>query len=328
MSIRIVVLLFLALVTAGGTAMMAKNWVASERAEILSSVPSMPIMKSENKEILVAKKDLVPGSFVLKEKLEWQEWPEDAIGDRMLKKGDVEIEDFLGSVVRARIPAGQPVLPSSMVQSGEQGFLAAVLAPGMRAVTVPLNATSGVGGFVFPGDKVDLLLSIILKPEDDNSEMQRDFYFTETLLKDVRVIGKDQSAVQVEGEAKLAKSATLEVTPKQAEAVALATMVGKLSLSLRSLGEEKIILSEIYPQLPQKVQSMSENGLSHQVALNNIQVQPIQRLEIQDELSMTTDMEINFAYRKALKYAKRGSGSSGRSVQVFRGATSDTRKFK
>jgi len=325
MSIRVVVLLFLALVTAGGTAMMAKNWVASERAQIMSSVPSLPIIKSENEEILVAKSDLVPGSFVLKEKLEWQEWPEDAINEHMLKKGDVKIDEFIGSVVRARIPAGQPVVPSSMVQSGEQGFLAAVLAPGMRAVTVPLNATSGVGGFVFPGDKVDLLLSIILKPEDKNSDLKRDFYFTETLLKDVRVIGKDQSAVQVEGEAKIAKSATLEVTPKQAETVALATMVGKLSLSLRSLGDEDIITSEKNGKDANKAQFTTGNGLYNEVASKE---GPVQRLETQDELSMTTDTEINFFYRKALKNPKRGSGSSGRSVQVLRGSASNTKKFK
>jgi pilus assembly protein CpaB len=323
MSIRLIILLFLALVAAGGTAMMAKNWVASERAQILSSVPAISNSKSDMIEVLVAKTDLIPGSFVLKEKLDWQEWPEDALNDHMLKKGAVEIDDFIGSVVRARIPAGQPVLPSSMVLPGDHSFLAAVLAPGMRAVTVPLNVTSGLGGFVFPGDKVDLLLSIVIKPENDKSEMQRDFYFTETLLKNVRVIGKDQSAVQIEGEVKVAKSATLEVTPKQAETVALATMVGQLSLSLRSLGEEDVILSELSSQ-----NSDTGKALDHKVSfVDAAEKQPVQRLEIQEELSMTTDLDVNFAYRKALSLIGKPTQSTGRKVQVLRGSQSDTKNF-
>lgn len=329
MSVRIIILLILALSTAGGTAMMAKNWLAAERAQIMSNVPSLPVKKENNVEILVANKDMVPGSFVMKEKLTWQEWPEDALGDLMLKKGDVDIEDFVGSVIRTRIPAGQPVLPSAMVKSGEQGFMAAVLAPGMRAITVPISATSGVGGFVFPGDKVDLLLSIALKPEDEESSLKRKFYFTETLLKDIRVIGKDQSAEQTEGEAKVAKSATLEVTPKQAEQVALATQIGKLSLSLRSLADEDTIIAEDLSHLGQDAPSFK-----HKIGFEKNNNQPsVSKLEPEDDLSLTTDVEVNFFWQKMARMEKlmgpmSSSGTSGRKVQVHRGGTSTTQEFK
>ncbi len=317
MSVRIIILLFLALSTAGGTAILAKNWLVNERAELMASVPKIIEKNNDTKEILVAKTDIVPGSFVLKEKLEWQEWPEDALSDLMLKKGDVEMEDFVGSVVRSRIPAGQPLVPSAIVKSGEQGFMAAVLAPGMRAVTVKIDATSGVGGFVFPGDAIDLLLTVSFK----QGKQKRSF--TETLLKDIRVIGKDQSAEQVEGEVNVAKSATLEVTPKQAEAVALAAQMGSLSLSLRSLADEEIVISEAL-HAPQEI----IEGLKHRISFQQgpVKSDEIPRLEIQDEMSLTTDRDVNFYYKKLRKVPSTG-GQSSRKVQVLRGSETTEKKF-
>ncbi len=323
MSVRIIILLFLALGTAGGTAMLAQNWLISERAELMASVPKQVVKKEKHGEILVAKNDMLTGSFVLKESLIWQEWPENAIGERMLKKGDVEIEDFVGSVIRTRIPAGQPVLPSAMVRSGEQGFMAAVLAPGMRAVTVPLSATSGVGGFIFPGDQVDLLLTIKLKPKDENPILDRDWNFTETLLKDVRVIGKDQSALQTEGEAKIAKSATLEVTLKQAEQVALAIQIGKLSLSLRSLADEDSILLGKLNTLPEKI-----DPLNHRISMNEEQTSGMERLEIEDDMSLTTDADLNFFWHKMKHLQPQAARvQTSRKVQVLRGSDAKTREF-
>ncbi|WP_135077220.1 Flp pilus assembly protein CpaB [Terasakiella sp. SH-1] len=303
MSIRIIILLIMALSTAAGTAMMAQNWLASERAEIMASVPkTTPVKKVGHKKVLVAKTDLLAGTFVLKEKLTWQDWPDNALGERMLQKGAVSMDDLVGSVIRTRIPAGQPVLPAALVRKGEQGFMAAVLAPGMRAVTVPLSAISGVGGFIFPGDQVDLLLTITQKVGEGKMR------FTETLLKDVRVIGKDQSAVQAEGQARVAKSATLEVTPKQAEIVSLATQMGKLSLSLRSLADEELVLAEVQP-----------SGFDHKIAFT-------QPMEIKEQLSLTTDKQLNFYLQKMAQKRKKQGGAS-RSVQVLRGGSASVKKF-
>lgn len=318
MSIRIILLAVMALVSAGGTAMLAKNWLASERAEIMASVPKAPLIRENYVEVLVAKKDLLVGAFITPDKLDWQEWPEDALGEKMLKKGDVTLKNFDGSVIRSRVPAGQPLLPSVMVKSGEKGYLAAVLAPGMRALTVPLSATSGVGGFVFPGDQVDLLLTISEKKSD-----KKVLRFTETLLKNVRVIGKDQSAVQVEGEARVAKSATLELTPKQAEMVQLATQMGKLSLSLRSLAEEDEMLADLVNDTPT---TMSDLG--HTIAYHSAKNSGLNKLEIEDEMSLTIDHQVNFYAQKMAKMRKKTGRSSTRTVQVSRGGQITTQKFR
>jgi len=339
MSIRLIVLLVAALGAAGTTAMLAQNWLAQERAQIMSSVPKLTVAREKKVEILVAKDDLVPGSFVLKEKLQWQEWPEDALNDRMLKKGDVDKEHFAGSVVRSRIPAGQPLLPSAVVKAGERGFLAAVLAPGMRAVTVPISAASGVGGFVFPGDKVDLLVSIKLEPVGEDKENRPDIDFTQTLLSDVRVLGKDQMAEQVEGEAKVAKTVTLEVTPKQAEMIALSNRIGKMSLALRSLAEEKEFIADARPHVPEYGQA----NLKHPVEFAENAPMPegtvlpgspqgyAAPLQREGELSLTTDYDVNYYFQKLNQYGyggtpKKGNGG-GSSVEVLRGSNKQTREF-
>lgn len=339
MSIRLIVLLVAALGAAGTTAMLAQNWLAQERAQIMSSVPKLTMAPENKVEILVAKDDLVPGSFVLKEKLAWQEWPEDALNELMLKKGDVDKEHFAGSVVRSRVPAGQPLLPSAVVKAGERGFLAAVLAPGMRAVTVPISAASGVGGFVFPGDKVDLLVSINLEPIGEDKENKPDIDFTQTLLTDVRVLGKDQMAEQVEGEAKVAKTVTLEVTPKQAEMIALSNRIGKMSLALRSLAEEEEFFADARPHVPEYGQAalkhpvdFAENApVPEGTDLSGYPQGYAAPLQSEGELSLTTDYEVNYFFQKLNQYgyggsSKKGNGG-GSSVEVLRGSNKQTREF-
>lgn len=314
MSVRLIVLLVLALGSAGFTAILAQNWLVSEKAQMRASMPSVQILQSDDPEIMVASKDLVPGSFVTKDKLSWQKWPESALGDHMLKKGDVNFADFTGAVIRTRIPAGQPLVPSALVKTDEQGFLAAVLAPGMRAVSVPVNATAGVGGFVFPGDKVDVLLSVMLKPEGETSALERDFHFTQTLFRNIRVIAMDQAAVQEEGPAKVAKTATLEVTPKQAEALALSIQIGRLSLSLRSLAEEEVILTELQ-------EGEKATGPKHDVMLSKA-LMPLEP----EEQSFTTDVEVNYFLQKMMKTRK--TGTTSHSVKVHRGGDTAVREFK
>jgi pilus assembly protein CpaB len=138
-------------------------------------------------------------------------------------------------VVRKRIAAGEPIIDGAVVKPGERGFLAAVLEPGMRAVSVPITPTSANSGLIFPGDRVDLILTQSLVESEEEGSIRR---VSETVLNDIRIIamGVDTGDDPREGEAnEKAKTATLEVTPRQAEEVALLTELGKLSLSLRSL---------------------------------------------------------------------------------------------
>lgn len=146
------------------------------------------------------------------------------------------IKEFVGAVVRANVMPGEPITDGRIVRPGDRGFLAAVLQPGTRAISVPINATTGISGFVFPGDKVDLLLTHSIK-QPNSAAVRR---ATETVLSDIRVLAVDQRTDDIEGKPVVAKTATLEVTPKQAEVIAVASEMGRLSLSLRSLAKQDV----------------------------------------------------------------------------------------
>jgi pilus assembly protein CpaB len=132
--------------------------------------------------------------------------------------------------------AGEPITDAKVVAPGNRGFLAVVLRPGMRAISVPITATSGISGFVFPGDHVDIMITETLASQTaDNGRSTLERRAAETVLHDVRVIGIDQRLDSKPGEAVVGHTATLEVSPKQGEVIELAAEMGKLSLSLRSL---------------------------------------------------------------------------------------------
>jgi pilus assembly protein CpaB len=231
MGLRRIIVLLIALVAAGGTAMYARSWVASQQV-----VPTAaPAPKEDVYEVLVADTNLAAGTFVKPQHLRWQRWPTDEVPDSYVLKGVRSDAEMIGAVVRRRIAAGEPIIDGAVVKPGERGFLAAVLEPGMRAVSVPISPTSANSGLIFPGDRVDLILTQSLVTSDAEGSVRR---VSETVLKNIRIIamGTDTGDDPREGEAnEKAKTATFEVTPRQAEEVALLTELGKLSLSLRSL---------------------------------------------------------------------------------------------
>lgn len=181
--------------------------------------------------ILVAAKPLGAGKIVAQDDLKWQAWPQEALADTYFVAPASKPEKLVGMVVRAPITAGEPVTKGALVAQGEKGFMAAVLSPGMRAVTVRLSPTSSIGGFVFPGDRVD----VILTQSIDVQNSRLPYVVSETVFQNVRVLGVDQRSPASNDEVKIAKTATLEVTPKMAEKVAMLEKLGTLSLSLRSL---------------------------------------------------------------------------------------------
>ncbi len=235
--VRRLLLILLALSAAGFTAFFARSWVSAERAALLASVPEQTAQTAAVM-VLVAKETLAAGTFVRPQHLRWQPWPEEGVAEGYAVKGARRIKDFEGAVVRASVNAGEPLTEQRVVHPGDRGFLAAVLEPGMRAVSVPVNATSGISGFVFPGDWVDVILTVRLTVKSEDGKDSQTRYFSETLLQDVRVLAIDQTVENAEGQAQVAKTATLEVTPKQAEKISLGLEMGDLSLSLRSLARE------------------------------------------------------------------------------------------
>ena len=138
-------------------------------------------------------------------------------------------------MVRRSMVANEPVLPADVMRPGDHGFLAAVLAPGRLAVTVGVDAITGTAGLIWPGDHVDLILTQSMSGANVPPGRQ---VAGETVLTDVRVIAIDQQLVQGAGsdsaKAQPARTVTLEVTPAQAEQVAVATRLGHLSLAVRS----------------------------------------------------------------------------------------------
>jgi pilus assembly protein CpaB len=238
MQARSIVMLVPALVLAAGAAFAARNWLDAERR----SLAPPPAVERPVNAVLVAKKALSLGHILKPEDLAWQPWPSDTNGMPYILTGAGKPEDFAGWVVRAPLVAGEPVTAERMVAPGERGFLAAVLYPGMRAASVAVTATSGISGFVFPGDRVDILLTHILpEPPGETSpagsaNVQR--RATETVLRDIRVLAVDQKVDSKDKEAVVARTATLEVTDKESELLALVAEMGKLTLSLRSLASD------------------------------------------------------------------------------------------
>lgn len=233
MTPRTLVLFAFAGAAAAATVALAQSWLSAERAALLAGARTAPQAAAPGprlKRVLVAAADLPAGTLIQPKHLRWQPWPEESLAAAYLAEGAATIDDFAGAVARARLAAGQPVSDGLIVRPGDRGFLAAVLAPGMRAVTVPVNATTGIAGFVFPGDRVDLILTHALA---EGAGGRR--HAAETVLGDVRVIAVDQKVDDPQGQARVAKTATLELTPKQAEVVAMLTDLGRLTLSLRSL---------------------------------------------------------------------------------------------
>src|SRR6516165_12689193 len=226
MRARTLVLFVVALTLAGGTAMLVRSFLEQRpnaEAEALAK-PAAP-----QKSVLVARGGITRGQILKPQDFSWQVWPEGGIDKNYILSGSRTAESFAGWVARDPFASGEPISEAKIVSPGSRGFLAAVLRPGMRAISVPVTATSGISGFVFPGDQVDILITHRLTKEKETQHEA-----AETVLQDVRVIGIDQKLDSKNGEALVAHTATLEVTPKQSEMIAVATEIGKLSLSLRS----------------------------------------------------------------------------------------------
>jgi pilus assembly protein CpaB len=184
-------------------------------------------------QVLVARNAIHTGQLVKPDDLRWQPWPQGNLPPSYIVEGKRPITDFVGAVARSQFHIGEPIVETDIVMPGSRGFLAAVLRPGLRAVSVPATATSTVSGFIYAGDRVDVLLTHVLVAVDGKGEQHS---ATETILRNARVIAMDQKLDFTPGDKPdVAKTATLELTAKQTEIVTLAVKMGDLSLALRSL---------------------------------------------------------------------------------------------
>jgi pilus assembly protein CpaB len=235
MDAKKVALLIIALIIAGGTAFMARSMF--NKAAVPQAQAIVP--QKEGPQVLVATRALPVGTIIEADSFRFQPWPAELIENAYYLKGEAEPASLTGTVVRSPVTAGQPITKGDLVKSGDRGFLAAALGPGMRAVTVPVSAQSGVAGFVFPGDRVDLVLTQAVSPS--GSDTGTPLKVSETIIRNMRVLATDQrtSSEDAEGKRSVVASTnvTLEATPRIAEKIAVAQTIGQLSLSLRSIAD-------------------------------------------------------------------------------------------
>ncbi|MBC2670824.1 Flp pilus assembly protein CpaB [Novosphingobium piscinae] len=239
---RKLMLLLGALVVAIGTALAARSMLGGAAAPVAQAVaPPVP----QGPKVMVAQRALPVGTIITQDALVFQAWPKEMVKDAYFLEGKVDVNKLLGTVVRFPITAGQPLTQGALVRPGDRGFLAAALGPGMRAVTITVSARTGVAGFVFPGDHVDLMLTQTVQPVAAAGETRAlvPLNVAETIIRNLRVLATDQSTDTevVEGKTvvKAFGTVTLEVSPKLAEKIAVAEKLGTLSLSLRSIADNQ-----------------------------------------------------------------------------------------
>ncbi len=189
-------------------------------------------------EVLVASSDVAVGQIVNEGSFRWVSWPtEAAAGGYITKKngGVQRMRDLSGSIARSALLAGEPITPQKLIKAGQGGVLAAILPAGMRAISTKIKPESAAGSLILPNDHVDVILIRRLRSKNGQEEVVSD-----TLFRNVRVIAIGQQIETKEGKKSAdggATTATLELTPRQTEMMALANSMGEITLALRSVAD-------------------------------------------------------------------------------------------
>jgi pilus assembly protein CpaB len=234
-SARIIVLA-IALI-AGGLAAYLVSGASDNKA------PVAPVAQLPTVDVLVAKDDIALGQTVAPENLLWQTWTQSSSSGSFIRRSDrpEAATELAGSIARAPFIAGEPIREQKLVKANGSGFMAAILPTGLRAVSTEISAETGVGGFILPNDRVDVLLTKREHaPPTPDGSTPPDIITSSVILANVRVLAIDQAPKEKDGQnAVLGKTATLEVTPSDAETLARAHQSGTLSLTLRSIADGK-----------------------------------------------------------------------------------------
>jgi len=222
MRIIAVLVLVFGVALAGGALFFASEYFKEIKASMAQQGP-------QTVRVLVAKQALGYGATLQPGNLQWVEWPKAAVPPGAF----TSVEELLGEkgdqrrIVLRSIEPGEPVLEGKITKFGESPRMAMNLSSGMRAVSISIDAVSGVAGFVAAGDRVDILLT----------RKQEGRLVSSVILQDITIIAVDQSSNSETVRARLGSTVTVEVDTVQAQKLALARQVGKLSLTLRGVGE-------------------------------------------------------------------------------------------
>lgn len=201
------------------------------------------VVEPDKTQVLVAATDLGRGRAIGADDVVWREWPSDLLSESFITRdADPEaIQKMRGFLVKANLVEGEPVLQGKLINIKRPGVVSAMVRPGMRAVAIEISPEQGAGGFVLPGDFVDVILTRDVQVEVrsvNGSYRDRTMLITNTLLRSVKVLAIDFT-FDAGDEASLStkRTATLEVTPDMAELLALAERAGRVTLALRGLAE-------------------------------------------------------------------------------------------
>ena len=250
-----IALLVVAAIAAIGLAFIVRGMVTPKRPEaVAAAAPAQPVVQ-----VLVAKRELPIGTRLTPADLGWQPWPADALNaafvtdggapalpakmpDKAVQKAARVANDlvmpqgamqaFEGAIVKEALAEGEPVVARKVVRAGQSGFMAVVLQPGMRAIAVPINAETAAGGFILPGDRVDVLQS--RTDSNRGSKTMR----TDVLMRNVRVLAIDQNIEPAKDARTIVGGvATLEIPAGDVEVIARGKAQGEMQLALRSYAD-------------------------------------------------------------------------------------------
>ena len=218
-------------VAAGGVAAMLAG-----RSHKPPEAPAPVAAKPATIDVLVAKSNIGMGQTISAADVEWQPWPMEAATGNFIRKSDrpAAIENLSGQIARYPFVAGEPIREAKLVDAKGSGFMAAILPPGMRAVSTQISPETSAGGFILPNDHVD----VILTRRDREAEKATgvESHTSEVILSNIRVLAIDQNVQEKNGQkVVVGKTATLELAPPQVETLALSQQRGTLSLALRSI---------------------------------------------------------------------------------------------
>ena len=232
MKIARLVILGIAVAAGGGAALLAG------RSDARPPPAPAPVVSIDTVEVLVAVKDINKGQALQATDLGWRAWPTASASPLFTRKDEHPdaIEQFVGDRTLVTVANGEPLRESKLIKAKGSGYMAAILPPGMRAVSTEISPETGAGGFILPDDRVDVILS----RRDRESERLTgiESMVAETVLSDVQVLAIDQTVEEKNGQrVVVGKTATLALTARQAETLAMSHLMGTLSLALRSLSD-------------------------------------------------------------------------------------------
>lgn len=265
-----IVVICIAAVSAIGLALVVRAMGSSSHQPVAPAAAA-PVETRPMTRVLVANADLTPGKRLTEADLQWKEWPVDEVDPSFITDGsntappkdakpanaaakaDAAVQrvaraasdlagpgvksDYIGSVVRERILAGEPILPRKIVRAGDSGYMAAYLEPGMRAMAIGVTVESAAGGFILPGDRVDVVMTRELDTPSAEGGTKK-AYASDVVMQNIKVLAIDQTTrAGPDAQSVVGATATLEVRPQDAELLAKAKSEGELSLSLRSYAD-------------------------------------------------------------------------------------------